>query len=76
MRLLRIDDIANAVRSTSYIMLTVSVPLTLKLLVVLLFVQIFASRALSHCKHDMGALSWLNAETLERVPTMLSGMTC
>ena len=26
------------------------------------------SRTLSHCKHDMGALWWLNAETLKRVP--------
>ena len=34
-------------------------------------VQLFFSRALSHCKHDMGALSWLNAETVERVPTPL-----
>ena len=28
---------------------------------VLLFVQFFASRASSCCKHDMGALLWLNA---------------
>ena len=35
----------------------------------LLFVQLFSSRTLSRCKHDMGALSWLNAATLERAPT-------
>ena len=39
----------------------------------LLFVQLFASSASSHCKHDMGALLWLNAETLERAPTSLFG---
>ena len=26
----------------------------------------FASRASTHCKHDMGTLSWLNVEALER----------
>ena len=26
-------------------------------------------RALSHCKHDMSALLWLNTETLESMPT-------
>ena len=36
----------------------------------LLLVQLFASRASSYCKHDMGALSWLNAE---RAPTPLFG---
>ena len=39
----------------------------------LLFVQLFASRASSRCKQDMGALSWFNAETPERVPTPLFG---
>ena len=34
-------------------------------------VQLFASR--SRCKHDVGALSWLNAETVERAPTPLFG---
>ena len=34
-------------------------------------VQLFASRASSHCKHDVGDLSWLNAETVERAPTPL-----
>ena len=29
----------------------------------------FASRASSHYEHDMGSLSWLNAETLKRAPT-------
>ena len=41
---------------------------TSKLLVVLLYItacQLFAS---SRYKHDMGALSWLNGETFERVP--------
>ena len=52
----------------------VSCYVTLKLLValLLLFVQVFASKALSHCEHDIGTLSWLNAKTLERVPTSLS----
>ena len=36
-------------------------------------VQLFASRASSRCKHDMGALSWLNVETVERTPTPLFG---
>ena len=27
----------------------------------------------SRCIHDMGTLSWLNAETLKRVPTPLVG---
>ena len=44
----------------------------------LLFTKIFALMALSHCKHDMGTLSSLNAETLERVLTPLFGrfLTC
>ena len=40
----------------------------------LLFVNyffFFASEALSHCKHDTGALSWLNLEPLKRAPTPL-----
>ena len=37
----------------------------------LLFVQLFASRASSRCKHDMGTLSWLNVKTLKRVPIPL-----
>ena len=32
-------------------------------------VQLFALRASSRCKHDVGTLSWLNAETVKRVPT-------
>ena len=32
-------------------------------------VQLFALRASSRCKHDVGALSWLNVETVERAPT-------
>ena len=34
-------------------------------------VRLAASRALSHCKHDIGTLLWLNAGTLERVPNPL-----
>ena len=30
-----------------------------------LLIQLFASRAMSRCKHDMGTLLWLNAEALE-----------
>ena len=33
-------------------------------------VQLFASRASSCCKQDMGALSWLNVETPERAPSL------
>ena len=36
-------------------------------------VQLFASRASSRCKHDMGTLSWLNAETLKRALSPLFG---
>ena len=36
-------------------------------------IQLFASRGSSHCKHDVGALSWLNAETVERAITHLFG---
>ena len=36
-------------------------------------VQLFALGASSHCKRDMGALSWLNAKTFERVPTPFFG---
>ena len=39
----------------------------------LLIVQLFALRASSYRKHDMGGLSWLNAETFERAPTPLFG---
>ena len=35
--------------------------------------QLFALRASSCCKHDMVALSWLNAETLKKTPTALLG---
>ena len=37
----------------------------------IVFLQLFAFRALSQCKHDMGALLWLNAETLEIAPAPL-----
>ena len=52
---------------------------TLKPMVITLYVivcpsiYIFASTASNHCKHDMGALLWLNAEPPERVPTPLFG---
>ena len=39
----------------------------------LLFVQLFAAKALSYCKHDMDALSLLNVETLKKVPNPLLG---
>ena len=32
--------------------------------------------ASSHCKHDVGALSWLKAETIERAPTPPLYQTC
>ena len=35
--------------------------------------RLFALRALSRCKHDMGTLSCLNMEQLERLPTPLFG---
>ena len=38
--------------------------------------QLFASRVLSHWKHNLGALSWLNAEALERAPTPLLVCIC
>ena len=41
--------------------------------VVRYFVSNFASRASSRCKHDVGTLSWLNAETVKRAPTPLFG---
>ena len=43
---------------------------TLKPLVIPLS-SYFASRTLSHCKHDIGTLLWLNAGTVERVPNPL-----
>ena len=39
----------------------------------LLFVQLFAAKALSYCKHDVDALSLLNVETLKKVPNHLLG---
>ena len=39
------------------------------------FVKLFALRASSSCKHDMGALSWLNTETLEIASTPLFAFT-
>ena len=39
----------------------------------LLFVQLSASSGSSRCKHDLSALSWLNAEPSERAPTPLFG---
>ena len=49
---------------------------TLKPLVItctLFCVQVFASRVSGRCKRDVGALSWLNAETVKRAPTPLFG---
>ena len=37
----------------------------------LILVHLFALRASSRCKYDMGAHLWLNAEALERAPTTL-----
>ena len=39
----------------------------------LLFVQLLTSRASSWCKHDKGALLWLNVETPKRTPIILFG---
>ena len=36
----------------------------------LLFVKLFTSKALSCCKYEMDALSWLNSDTLERAPSL------
>ena len=47
--------------------------LTSKPMVAPLKVIICPLRASSHCKHDMGTLSWLNVEALKRVPTSLFG---
>ena len=56
-------DVANVVHSVSYTMLAMTqccskgyVPsrLDFEVCCILLFVQLFASRALSFCKHDMG----------------------
>ena len=79
-------NIDNAVRTLNYTVLTVtwccseccvSSGLDFKAtngsVCTLLFVQLFASITLSRCKCDMGTLSWLNAETLERAPTPLLG---
>ena len=46
-------------------------PLVIPLYVILCPVICFEGSSL--CKHDVGALSWLNAETVERVPTPLFG---
>ena len=43
---------------------------TSKQLVIRCTLLLFASRASSRCKHDMGALSWLNVETVESAPPM------
>ena len=46
---------------------------TSKPLVIPLYVILYSLRASSCCKHDVGTLSWLNAETVERAPTPLFG---
>ena len=80
-------DVANVVSTASYTMFTITQVVRFRVLCAvwtrlwscwwfrctLFCVQLFASRALSHCKHDMGALSCLNAETIERAPTPLFG---
>ena len=48
-----------------------SKPLVIPLYVIC--VQLFVLRASSRCKQDVGALSWLNAETVERVLTPVFG---
>ena len=70
-------DEGNAVRTTSYTMVTVTwcsrsdccVLLGLDFEVSGGSVYLYASRASNHWKPDMGVLLWLNAETLKRVPT-------
>ena len=78
-------DVANAVRTLSYTMLTGLGAIqnvlcrqdsTLKPLVVSLYIvvcPVICLRASSRCKHDMGAHSYLNAETFERASTPLFG---
>ena len=69
----------NVVHTASYTMLTVCSRSECCVLSRLDFevsggsMYLFASRASNHWKHDMGALSWLNAETHKRVPTPLFG---
>ena len=70
--------VANVVRTAGDTMLTVIWCRSLSGVMIwfpctLLFVQSFALWASSRCKHDMGTLSWLNAEILERVPTPYFG---
>ena len=55
-------DEANAVRTVCYTVLAVT-----------WWRQLFASRVSSRCKQDMGTLSWLHVETLNRAPTPLYG---
>ena len=50
-------DVANVACTVSYY-----------ILLWYMFVKILALRALSRCKHDVGALSWLSAETLKSTP--------
>ena len=38
--------------------------------------QLLASTASNRCKHDMGALSWLNVEAVEIAPTPPVWQTC
>ena len=76
-------DVANAVHTVSYSMLTVTwcrseccVPSGLDFEAAggsVVCYYCFVLRASSHCKHDMGALSWLNAEAFERAPIPLFG---
>ena len=76
-------DVANAVCTASYAMFTVTwchseccVPSGLDFATSGFdyVIQLFASRALSRCKHDVGTLSRLNVEILEIVPTPLADL--
>ena len=57
----------KAIQSVVYREAMTSKPLVAQFL----FVHLFASRASSHYKNDMGSLSWLNAETFKKAPTPL-----
>ena len=76
-------DVANVVSTASYTMLIVtSCAIRTQLRnswwfhCTLFCVQLFASRTLSHCKHDVGALAWLNVETVKGAPTPPFWQTC
>ena len=75
-------DVANPVHTTSHTMLTVTwchseccVPSGLNFEAAGGSVVRYSSKASNHCVHDMGSLSWLNAETLKRAPTVFHPWT-